>query len=301
LVAVPYLALRFDVAGDDVERWSDALLDAGALAVDAADANAGGCDETSLFGEPGAPATTWPLTRLTALFDAGDDAPAALALAGAQLATNVPAHTVEPVADDDWVRRTQEQFAPIQASRRIWIVPTWCEPSDAAACNLRIDPGLAFGTGSHATTRLCLRWLDAGLARGASVLDYGCGSGILAIAAARLGAGEVCAVDVDPNALQSCIANAACNAVDVHCGMPDSLRVGGFDIVVANILANALQMLAPVLAARVNRGGDIALSGILDAQADALKAEYARWFNIDVWAREDGWVLLAGRRKRDDG
>lgn len=298
---MPFLALRFEVAAGDVERWSDALLEAGAFAVDAADANAGTSDETALFGEPDIPVSVWPVTRLTALFDAGADALSALSLASAQLAASVPAHAIEPVADDDWVRRTQTQFAPIQASTRIWIVPTWCEPPDADACNLRIDPGLAFGTGSHATTRLCLHWIDSGLARGASVLDYGCGSGILAIACAKLGAGEVCAVDVDPNAVQASMANAALNAVNIRCCAPESLRAGGFDVVVANILVNPLQLLAPLLAARVNSGGDIALSGILDAQADALTAAYARWFNIGVWAREDGWVLLAGRRKRDDG
>ena len=296
-----FLALRFDVAGGEVECWSDALLEAGALAVDAADAHAGTDDETALFGEPDTPVVAWPVTRLTALFDAGIDALSALELTSARLCASVPEHAIESVADDDWVRRTQAQFAPVQASARIWIVPTWCEPPEADACNLRIDPGLAFGTGGHATTRLCLRWLERAIVRGASVLDYGCGSGILAIAAAKLGASEVCAVDVDPGAVQTSIANAAGNAVDIRCGTPESLRAGGFDVVVANILANPLQLLAPLLAARVNRDGVIALSGILDAQAEALTAAYARWFNIDVWAREDGWVLLAGRRKRDDG
>jgi ribosomal protein L11 methyltransferase len=298
---MPFLALRFDVAGGEVERWSDALLEAGALAVDAADANAGTSDESAQYGEPDTIVTAWPVTRLTALFEPAVDAQGALALASARLEVGVPTHVVEAVADDDWVRRTQAQFGPIQASARIWIVPTWCEPPDASACNLRIDPGLAFGTGSHATTRLCLRWLDAVLARGTSVLDYGCGSGILAIAATKLGAGEACAVDIDPDAVGASMANAAANAVDIRCTTPDSLRVGDFDIVVANILANPLQLLAPMLAARVKRGGDIALSGILDAQAGALTAAYARWFNIGVWASEDGWVLLAGRRKRDDG
>jgi ribosomal protein L11 methyltransferase len=176
-----------------------------------------------------------------------------------------------------------------------------CTPPDASAINVRIDPGLAFGTGSHATTRLCLRWLDVHLQTGASVLDYGCGSGILAIAAAKLGADETCAVDVDPNAITSCKANAEANGAKLWCGAPDRLRAGVFDVVVANILANPLRQLAASLAARVREGGDRVLSGVLEPQSEAVSAAYARWFNIDVWASEDGWVSLAGRRKRSHG
>jgi ribosomal protein L11 methyltransferase len=164
-----------------------------------------------------------------------------------------------------------------------------------------IDPGLAFGTGSHATTRLCLRWLDAHLARGADLLDYGCRSGILAIAAAKLGAGDVCGVDVDVQAVRASRANAVTNAVNIWFGSPDALRGGTFDIVVANILANPLELLAPPLAGRVRADGRIVLSGILDAQASQVAAAYARWFTIDVWEREEGWVALAGSRKRDHG
>jgi ribosomal protein L11 methyltransferase len=183
----------------------------------------------------------------------------------------------------------------------VWIIPSWCEPVEARAINLRIDPGLAFGTGSHATTRLCLRWLDAHLQRGASLLDYGCGSGILAIAAAKLGAGAVAGVDVDAQALEASRANARTNAVNARFALPEALRRGRFDVVVANILANPLQLLAPLLAGRVRARGDLVLSGILESQAARVTAAYARWFNIAVWGRDDGWVALAGSRKHDHG
>ena len=296
---MPYLALSFDAPGDDAERWADALLESGALSVDAADANAGTGDEAARFGEPGADALAWPVTRLTALFDAGADIAATLGRVEEALGRRSPPHTIEAVPETDWVRRTQIQFAPSQVSERLWIVPSWCEPAVTNAINLRIDPGLAFGTGSHATTRLCLRWLDAKLAPGASLLDYGCGSGILAIAAMKFGAGDACGVDIDPQAVRASRANAAANAVPVRFGSPDALPEGAFDVVVANILANPLELLAPLLAGRVRSNGHIVLSGILDAQAPAVAAAYARWFTLDVWGREDGWVALAGSRRHD--
>ena len=298
---MPYLALRFDATAADAERWADALLEAGALSVDCGDAQAGTADETAFYGEPEAATAAWPTTRLTALFDAGVDAAAALAHAGGMLGSHAPPHTLEAIADEDWVRATQSQFGPIQASDRVWIVPSWCEPVEADAINLRIDPGLAFGTGSHATTRLCLQWLDAHLPRNASLLDYGCGSGILAIAGAKLGASAVRGVDVDVQALTASRANARANAVAVRFGLPEALNPGAFDVVVANILANPLQLLAPLLAARVRAHGDIVLSGILESQAASVAAAYARWFNIAVWGRDDGWVALAGSRKREHG
>jgi ribosomal protein L11 methyltransferase len=302
-----YRALSFDAAAVDAERWADALLGAGALSVDASDANAGTPDETACFGEPGkgaavgAAVASWPVTHLIALFDADADIEGALVRLGLELGSPPPPHAIDPVPATDWVRKSQVQFAPIQASERLWIVPSWCEPVVAGAINLRIDPGLAFGTGSHATTRLCMRWLDAHLARGARVLDYGCGSGILAIAAAKLGADDTCGVDVDTQAVLASRANAVANAVNVWFGSPDALRDGAFDVVVANILANPLELLAPLLAGRVRANGKIVLSGILDAQASHVAAAYARWFNIDVWGREEGWVALAGSRKRDRG
>jgi ribosomal protein L11 methyltransferase len=297
---MPYLALSFNASGDDAERWADALLESGAISVDAADANAGTNEEAARFGEPGADTGAWPMTRLTALFDAAADIAATLGRVEEAMGRPSPPHAIEAVPETDWVRKTQLQFAPIQVSERLWIVPTWCEPAATNAINLRIDPGLAFGTGSHATTRLCLRWLDAHLAPGASLLDYGCGSGILAIAAMKFGAGDARGVDVDPQAVRASRANAAANAVPVAFGLPDTLPDGAFDVVVANILANPLELLAPLLAGRVRPYGQLVLSGILDAQAAAVAAAYARWFTLDVWGREEGWVALAGSR-RDDG
>lgn len=298
-----YLALRFDAGADAAEAWSDALLDAGALSVDIADPDAGTAGETPLYGEPGVAAEArWPTARLTALFPAGADAAKALAEAGADLGFATPPHETHAVAEQDWVRATQAQFAPIRIHDRLWIVPSWCDPPDPAAINVKLDPGLAFGTGSHPTTRLCLEWLARELEPGASVLDYGCGTGILAIAAARLGAGHVVGVDVDPQAVDAARANATANHVAATFMLPEGLArgsAGTFDVVVANILANPLRLLAPVLAARVYAGGRIVLSGILADQAADVAAAYARWFIMDIWnSGKDGWVVLAGARHR---
>ena len=201
------------------------------------------------------------------------------------------------VAEQDWVRETQRQFAPIAIGEGLWIVPSWCNAPDPGAINLKLDPGLAFGTGSHPTTRLCLAWMRERGVEGARILDYGCGSGILAIAAARLGAHEVRGVDIDPQAIRASDDNARANGVAAQFSLPDALAPGAFDTVVANILANPLVVLAPALAARVRDGGHIALSGILDAQQDAVIDAYARWFTLAPWRRDDGWVLLHGERR----
>lgn len=294
---MPYHALCFDASAHSAERWTDALLAVGALSVDVADAHAGTPSERPLYGEPGASeAAPWPISRLVALFDAELDVEAALACAASRLNEPAPAHSLAAIADADWVREAQAQFAPLRVSDRLWIVPSWQEPVDAAAINIRIDPGRAFGTGSHATTLLCLRWLAENVAANASVLDYGCGSGILAIAAAKLGAGRVAGVDVDPQAIDASRANAAGNGVAAEFGMPDALPAQRFDVVVANILANALELLAPLLAARVRAGGHVVLSGILESQADHVAAAYRRWFNIAPWGNAEGWVALAGVR-----
>jgi ribosomal protein L11 methyltransferase len=293
-----YVALRFDASAADADGWADALLDAGALSVDVADPFAGTPDETPLFGEPGAVATTlWQVSRLTALLPAEADAAAVLRAAGAALGRPVPPFETQPVAEQDWVRATQSQFGPIRITDALWIVPSWCEPVDPAAVNLVLDPGLAFGTGSHPTTRLCLAWLTAELRRGESVLDYGCGSGILAIAAARLGASRVVGTDVDPQAMVASRDNAQRNGVNATFVTPDALAAVApptFDVVVANILANPLILLAPALAARTRAGGRILLSGILAQQADDVAAAYAPWFRISAWKRDDGWVAMAG-------
>jgi ribosomal protein L11 methyltransferase len=285
------------VAGEHAQALCDALETEGALSTDLSDADAGSDREQAVFGEPGAEAAPWPRCRLSALFDASADVSAALdaALAAAGMA-EVQAASLDRLEDADWVALTQKQFEPMRAGDRLWIVPTWHQPPDPKAINIVLDPGAAFGTGSHPTTRLCLAWLKRNVHPGDTVLDYGCGSGILAIAAMRLGAAAAIAVDVDPLALQAARYNASRNAVcldvrDAQQDIPESAR-----ITVANILANPLRMLAPLLASRTQPGGSIALSGILEEQAEAVIAAYAPWALLSVAAREAGWVLLAGTR-----
>ena len=292
--------MRFDTGAGEAEPWVDALLDAGAQSIDVADPHAGTADESPLYDELGGAAPgLWPVSRITALFAHLADlekAVRSLAAAGRAL----PPHETYPVAEQDWVRATQAQFGPIRIADRIWIVPSWCDAVDATAINLALDPGLAFGTGSHPTTRLCLRWLLRELRGGESVLDYGCGSGILAIAASRLGASRVVGTDIDPQALAASNANAQRNRVSATFVSPEQLAAGEsvpFDVIVANILANPLQLLAPAIAARIKLGGRVLLSGIFAAQADPLIAAYRRWFNIGIGESEDGWVTLAGTRR----
>jgi ribosomal protein L11 methyltransferase len=293
---MPFVALRFDAPAATAEAWSDAMLAAGAASVDAADAHVGTGDETPRYGEPGDTGGLWALCRLTALFAADADIEASVRRAATALGLATPTFTLETLSEQDWVRRTQAQFGPLQVADRLWVIPSWCEPVDATAINLELDPGLAFGTGSHPTTRLCLRWLAAHLEPGQSVLDYGCGSGILAIAAAKLGAADVTGTDVDPQAIEASRANAERNGVTVRFALPDALAPGKVDVVVANILANPLRLLAPVLAARVRDGGAIVLSGILEDQAAAVRGAYRRWFKLAAWGTDDGWVALTGRR-----
>ena len=297
-----FLALSFDADAADAERWADALLDAGALAIDTADPHAGSDAEIARYDEPDATAVDLgPVCRLSALFAKDADAGNALARVSVALGAAVPAYTIAAIADDDWVRKTQQQFQPICVAPGLWIVPSWSEPVDAKAINLRLDPGLAFGTGSHPTTRMCLRWLALHLGGGETVLDYGCGSGILAIAAAKLGAAAVAGIDVDTQAITASRDNANLNNVAARFDLPETSKAGTYDVVIANILANPLQLLAPLLAAHVRAGGHIVLSGILELQAAAVMAAYKRWFTIDVWNTEEGWVALAGSRINDDG
>ena len=306
VVADPtFAALRFDVEAADGDRWSDALLDAGALSVDAVDATAGTNDETPVFGEPSDAAPGWwPITRLTALCAADADAPAIVRTAADALGCALPVFETCAVADQDWVRATQAQFAPIRIDEALWIVPSWCEAPRPEALNIVLDPGLAFGTGAHPTTRLCLLWLIANVTPGVSVLDYGCGSGILAIAAAKLGAARVVGADIDSQAIRASAENAKANAVHAQFSQVDALRPGAFARVVANILANPLQLLAPALAERTRAGGRIALSGILTGQAAAVIGAYSPWFDMDTIAANDAsrwrdgdWVLLSGTRR----
>jgi ribosomal protein L11 methyltransferase len=293
-----YVAMQFDTDAGDAEAWADALLAAGALSVDASDPRTGTPEETPLYGEPGEPGVSlWPVSRLVALFPEACDAPAAVADAAAALGRPPPEVATCRVAEQDWVRATQAQFGPIAIAPGFWIVPTWCEAPEPDAFNLRLDPGLAFGTGSHVTTRLCLQWIAANVRRGESLLDCGCGSGILAIAAARLGAHPVVGTDIDPQAVLASEENARINGADATFVLPDALTPRAFDTVVANILANPLGLLAPALAARVRSGGRIVLSGILEPQSDAVAAAYAPWFNIAASQCADGWVLLTGDRR----
>lgn len=295
---MPWLSITLDLDGTRAEAVSEALVEAGALSVSMEDAQAGGPGEDAQFGEPdSSPPRPWRRTRLVALAEPGADAAALVGRAARDCGIEAPAFQVGRVEDDDWVRRTQSQFAPIRCGERIWIVPSWHQAPDPGALNLRLDPGLAFGTGSHPTTRLVLAWLERSVRGGERVLDYGCGSGILALAAALLGAREVAATDLDPLALEATASNARANGLAVEVAAPESVRGGTFDIVVANILANPLIALEPVLAARTRPGGRLALSGILAAQADDVLAAYAADFDCAAGAAEDGWVLVEGRRR----
>jgi ribosomal protein L11 methyltransferase len=296
---VAWTALKFTVAGEDAEAWADALLEAGAVAVDVTDAAAGTAGEVPQFGEPAefAPGV-WALNVLSALFDETADAPEIVCAIAAREHWRAPVvYTLARVEEQDWVRLTQSQFEPIRISARLWIIPSWHLAPDPDAINLVVDPGLAFGTGSHPTTRLCLRWLEAHLKGGESVLDYGCGSGILAIAAMRLGARAVSGTDLDPQALIASRANAAINRVQCEFVGPGELPDSACDMVLANILTNPLKVLAPALAKRVRPGGRIVLSGILVDQAAAVIAAYVPWFNIDVWQTDEGWAALSGIRQ----
>jgi ribosomal protein L11 methyltransferase len=296
---MPFLALRFHADAAAAQRWIDALLEVGALSVDVADSGVGTGAESPLYDDSSGAerGELWPRSRLTALFAAGFDVEGAMTAAARAIGRARPPHAIEQVPDADWVRATQAQFGPLHVTGKLWIVPSWCAPVDPQAVNVRLDPGLAFGTGSHPSTGLCLRWLAQNLKRGASVLDYGCGSGVLAIAAAKLGPASVTGVDIDVQAIAASRANAEANGVAATFGLPDDPSAAGpFDVVLANILADPLELLAPLLAFRVCTGGTIVLSGILEAQAAALIAVYSRWFNIDVWAKEEGWIALAGRR-----
>jgi ribosomal protein L11 methyltransferase len=280
------------------DRLSDALMELGALSVGIEDAHAGTAAEQPIFGEPGMAQETWHDSLISALFDPDADVEDILRQASqaADLAS-VPQHRIEALAEQDWVRLTQSQFDPIQISKRLWIVPSWHAAPDPEAIVLVLDPGLAFGTGSHPTTRLCLQWLDRALPQNASVLDYGCGSGILAIAAKKLGAGTVAGVDIDAQAVQAARDNAARNQVDARFYLPDALPEAQYAVVIANILSNPLKVLAPLLAARVQPHGQIVLSGILAEQAEEMRALYGAWFDMHPAILEEGWACLSGVRR----
>ncbi len=311
-----------------VDELSDALEALDALSVSVEDADAHTADEQALFGEPGMPPPQagWARSRVVALFATEALARSASSLLSAQdFFTDCQQVALQAVPDQDWVRLTQTQFTPVEITPTFWIVPTWHEPPAQASRVIRLDPGLAFGTGTHPTTRMCLRWISnaaptfptacaslplegAGLAWGGPalrrpldpmglgrVLDYGCGSGILAIGAAKFGASAIDAVDIDPAAVEATRANADANHVKLNAGLPDCAR-GEYQTVLANILATPLKVLAPLLCAHVAAAGHLVLAGILARQADELIEAYAPYLQLAVHDEEEGWILMTGRR-----
>jgi len=292
--------LRLSCAESAVESISDALEALDALSVSAEDADADTGAEKALFGEPGLPppAPGWSRTTVLALFNDESAAREAAALLTAQdFFAGATIQSIAPVPEQDWVRLTQSQFEPVAVTPQFWIVPSWHAVPAAARQVIRLDPGLAFGTGTHPTTRMCLRWIAAHAPLGPRVLDYGCGSGILAIGAALHGAQSVDAVDIDPAAVQATQANAAANGVQLRAGLPDAAH-GLYDTVLANILATPLKVLAPLLCAHVTAGGALVLAGVLERQTEELRAAYAPWLALQASDHEDGWVLLTAERPR---
>lgn len=296
-----WISVTLQADAEKAEALSDALMEAGALSVSIEDADAGTEAEKPQFGEPGhLPTSLWDHSRVIALFEGDTDRQALeAALADASRTAGLPAvppFTTEQIAEQNWVQLTQSQFDPIRITDRLWIVPSWHEAPNPQAINIELDPGMAFGTGSHPTTRLCLEWLCDAVQPGCSVLDYGCGSGILGIAAAKLGAGDVLGIDIDEKAVEAARDNAARNEATLrlqHSAVP----LGDtFDIVVANILTNPLCVLAPAIAARVAPGGRVALSGVLETQAGQVIEAWAPLIALQVGATLDGWIRLEGRR-----
>jgi ribosomal protein L11 methyltransferase len=296
-----WIAVTLQADAARAEALSDALMEAGALSVSIEDADAGTAAETPQFGEPGhLPTALWDHSRVIALFDAaaGEGALSAAVAQAARAAglDAVPPYATEEVAEQNWVQLTQSQFDPIRITGRLWIVPSWHAAPDPEAINIELDPGMAFGTGSHPTTRMCLEWLCEVVTPGCSVLDYGCGSGILGIAAGLLGAGDVLGVDLDDKAVDAARDNAARNRVVMRVQHSAAALDQTFDLVVANILTNPLCVLAPAIAARVAAGGRVALSGVLESQAGKVIAAWAPYLALHVGAVQEGWVRLEGRR-----
>jgi ribosomal protein L11 methyltransferase len=279
-----------------VDVLSDALDALDALSVSVEDADAQTPAEQALFGEPGMPPPKdgWQRSRMVALFAQETAAQeAAVLLAAQDFFEDCQLLGIQTLEDQDWVRLTQSQFAPVEVTSDFWIVPTWHEPPAQARQIIRLDPGLAFGTGTHPTTRMCLRWIAQKGVQEQRVLDYGCGSGILAIGAAKYGATDIDAVDIDEAAVTATELNAVANHVVLRAGLPDKAQ-GQYQTVLANILATPLRVLAPLLCAHVAAGGSLVLAGILERQADELKAAYAPWIRLEVSDTQDGWILMTG-------
>jgi ribosomal protein L11 methyltransferase len=293
-----WISVSFEVGADDADAVSDALIEAGAASVELTDAEAGSPLEQPRFDEHGAACPQpWRRSTVSAVLDEGADAAAAVAAACARAGITPPPYRAERLADRDWVLASREQFRPIRISPRLWIVPSWHTPPDPTAINLLLDPGLAFGTGSHPTTRLCLQWLEREVRTGVSVVDYGCGSGILAIAALKFGAARADGIDIDERALLAARGNALHNRVDASFHSAAGAIRKPADIVVANILARPLIVLAPLLAQLTVIGGRLAVAGVLDEQAAEVRAAYAPWFEFDPPVTEAGWALLSATRR----
>lgn len=291
--------LVLHVPEESVESVSDALESLDALSVSVEDADAQTPEEQAMFGEPGMPAPKagWQRSTMTALFQLEHQAQEAARLLAAQdFFEGSSVVGVKPVPDQDWVRLTQSQFDPVDITPSFWIVPTWHEPPAEAEQVLRLDPGLAFGTGTHPTTRMCLRWIASRDLAGQRVLDYGCGSGILAMAAKLFGAGVTDAVDIDPAAVSSTQINAAANHVQLNAGLPD-LAQGAYNLVLANILATPLKVLAPLLCGHLAPGASLVLAGILSRQADELTQAYAPYADLQVTDEQEGWILMTARAR----
>jgi len=295
---VAWLCVSFEVAARDVDALTDALLEAGAASVDVADAGAGSAAEEAVFAEAGAAAPRpWRRSLVSALLAQGADAAALVGTACTRASIAPPPCRLREVAEQDWVRASRDQLAPVRISPRLWIVPSWHEAPEPGTLNIVLDPGLAFGTGHHPTTRMCLRWLERMVRGGETVLDFGCGSGILAIAAMKLGAARADGVDIDEQALLAARRNAMQNRVQAtfH-NAADALRQPA-RIVVANILARPLVVLAPLLARLTVQHGRLALAGLLVEQAGEVRAAYEQWLDFEAPEEDEGWALLSGVRR----
>ncbi|MCP1607095.1 50S ribosomal protein L11 methyltransferase [Pseudomonas citronellolis] len=292
---MPWVQVRLAITPEQAPTYEDALLEVGAVSVTFMDAEDQPIFEPDLGTTP-----LWTHTHLLALFEDGTDEAALLAHLQLLTGGELPQHQVEVVEDQDWERSWMDNFKPMRFGRRLWIVPSWHEAPEPEAVNLLLDPGLAFGTGTHPTTALCLEWLDGQELAGDTVLDFGCGSGILAIAALLLGARQALGTDIDPQALEASRDNATRNGIDpalFPVYLPADLPVDQADVVVANILAGPLVSLAGQLTSLVKPGGRLALSGILAEQAEEVRAAYADAFELEPTAERDGWVRISGRRR----
>ena len=292
-----WLSVSLELPAEQVEALSDALLEAGAVSIDIADAGAGSGAEEAVFADAGVAPRPWKRSVVSALVTRGLDTAALVEAACARAGIAMPQWRVREVADEDWVRASRDELAPVRISPRLWIVPSWRQAPDPHAVTIVLDPGLAFGTGHHPSTRLCLRWLERVVRGGESVLDFGCGSGILAIAAMKLGAARADGVDIDEQALLAARRNAMHNRVQATFHSAADALQQPARIVVANILAHPLIVLAPLLARLTARNGRLALAGLLAREAGEVRAAYAPWFDFEAPAEDEGWAVVSGVRR----